>query len=34
MSMNGKDLEKEIHILFKVIARHLDRLRKATKSYV
>jgi hypothetical protein len=32
--MNGKDLEEGIHILFKVIARHLDRMRKATKSYV
>jgi hypothetical protein len=34
MAMNGKDLEEEIHILFKVTARHLDRLRKAKKSYV
>jgi len=31
--MNGMDLEEGIHILFKVTARHLDRLRKATKSY-
>jgi len=32
--MNDKDLEEGTHVLFKVIARHLDRLRKATKCYV
>jgi len=32
--MNGKDLEEGTQVLFKVTARHLDRLKKATKSYV
>lgn len=32
--MNDKDLEQGTHVLFKVIARHPDILRKATKSYV
>jgi hypothetical protein len=34
MAMNGKDLGEGIHVFFKVIASHLDKLRKATKSYV